>query len=627
MTEKNGETNNKQLYALLNVSPEASDEEIRKAYRQWAQVYHPDKHQSPHMKDIATENFQRVCEAYEILTDENKRIIYDIYGMEGLTSGLELGPKLEKVDEIKEELERLKRQREKEKAEPNIRSSGSLLANLSWPDLLDGDGFMRGMAMATEVQSQISKRTSLDIGGNLAVNERSGGGAATAILRHQVSPVSSVELMGSMGLQSLVGIQTSRQLSVHSTASLGITASLRDGSLNLSNTWSRQLSETSNGKIQLSLGEESSIGIGWRKKEQKVSASGEIKVASFCIIEERLVTDGQNYNEVDRHWRLEQAHLEQLLTSLASFPLNHMVELLAQLEDLGSIDLDWVQNPLPSMVKMRFEACLGARWPGLIWKFELHRGGQKLVIPVAVRDGDGEVAGELRKGFVIRLWNEWKSGRFLCWSSCERIKGLGYYTILLSHHLNPVFATGAFIVPISLYFTLKNFVFKPYYLRWEKQKSLENREKTKNQVEEAINAATKAQQLLQNVANRKKIKQEEMGGLVVVQALYGSQKALLNRHRSEETGDGVPSQIIDITVPLNFLVTDSGKLKENVNIAFLLTEMLHEGVKKSGIMGSCDPCPGEPKQLYVKYTYDANIHEVTVGDYDELLIPQESHKV
>ncbi|XP_042007657.1 chaperone protein dnaJ 13-like [Salvia splendens] len=540
MTEKNGETNNKQLYALLNVSPEASDEEIRKAYRQWAQVYHPDKHQSPHMKDIATENFQRVCEAYEILTDENKRIIYDIYGMEGLTSGLELGPKLEKVDEIKEELERLKRQREKEKAEPNIRSSGSLLANLSWPDLLDGDGFMRGMAMATEVQSQISKRTSLDIGGNLAVNERSGGGAATAILRHQVSPVSSVELMGSMGLQSLVGIQTSRQLSVHSTASLGITASLRDGSLNLSNTWSRQLSETSNGKIQLSLGEESSIGIGWRKKEQKVSASGEIKIGTSSF--------GAT------------ANFTRFFSSKSHGRIAGTVGSDALALEIGG------GRKISKFSTIRMLYSIGVQ--GLIWKFELHRGGQKLVIP-----------------------------------------------ILLSHHLNPVFATGAFIVPISLYFTLKNFVFKPYYLRWEKQKSLENREKTKNQVEEAINAATKAQQLLQNVANRKKIKQEEMGGLVVVQALYGSQKALLNRHRSEETGDGVPSQIIDITVPLNFLVTDSGKLK------------LHEGVKKSGIMGSCDPCPGEPKQLYVKYTYDANIHEVTVGDYDELLIPQESHKV
>lgn len=48
MSENNGDgTNNKQLYALLHVSPEASDEEIRRAYRQWAQVYHPDKYQSP----------------------------------------------------------------------------------------------------------------------------------------------------------------------------------------------------------------------------------------------------------------------------------------------------------------------------------------------------------------------------------------------------------------------------------------------------------------------------------------------------------------------------------------------------------------------------------------------------
>ncbi|XP_042009383.1 chaperone protein dnaJ 13-like [Salvia splendens] len=540
MTEKNGETNNKQLYALLNVSPEASDEEIRKAYRQWAQVYHPDKHQSPHMKDIATENFQRVCEAYEILTDENKRIIYDIYGMEGLISGLELGPKLEKVDEIKEELEKLKRQREKEKSEPNIRSSGSILANLSWPDLLDGDGFMRGMAMATEVQSQISKHTSLDIGGNLAVNERSGGGAATAVLRHQVSSVSSVELMGSMGLQSLVGIQTSRQLSVHSTASLGITASLRDGSMNLLNTWSRQLSETSNGNIQLSLGEESSIGIGWRKKEQKVSASGGIKIGTSSF--------GAT------------ANFTRFFSSKSHGRIAGTVGSDALALEIGG------GRKISKFSTIRMLYSIGVQ--GLIWKFELHRGGQKLVIP-----------------------------------------------ILLSHHLNPVFATGAFVVPISLYFTLKNFVFKPYYIRWEKQKSLENLEKTKNQVEESIAAAMKAQQLLQNVANRKKIKQEELGGLVVVQALYGSQKALLNRHRSDETGDGVPSQIIDITVPLNFLVTDSGKLK------------LHEGVKKSGIMGSCDPCPGEPKQLYVKYTYDANIHEVTVGDYDELLIPQESHKV
>lgn len=39
---------------------------------------------------------------------------------------------------------------------------------------------------------------------------------------------------------------------------------------------------------------------------------------------------------------------------------------------------------------------------------------------------------------------------------------------------------------------------------------------------------------------------------------------------------------------------------------------LHEGVKKSGIMGFCDPCPGEPKQLYVEYTFYGNNFEVIV---------------
>lgn len=40
---------NRELYALLHLSPQASDEEIRKAYRQWAQIYHPDKYQAPHV--------------------------------------------------------------------------------------------------------------------------------------------------------------------------------------------------------------------------------------------------------------------------------------------------------------------------------------------------------------------------------------------------------------------------------------------------------------------------------------------------------------------------------------------------------------------------------------------------
>lgn len=99
------------------------------------------------MKDIATENFQRIRDAYEVLSDENKRQIYDIYGMEGLNSGLELGPKLNRPEEIKEELERLRRRREEEKLFAHARPSGSLLANLSVPQYLEGGGIIRGYVL------------------------------------------------------------------------------------------------------------------------------------------------------------------------------------------------------------------------------------------------------------------------------------------------------------------------------------------------------------------------------------------------------------------------------------------------------------------------------------------------
>nr|GMD94248.1 chaperone protein DnaJ 13 [Ipomoea batatas] len=182
--------------------------------------------------------------------------------------------------------------------------------------------------------------------------------------------------------------------------------------------------------------------------------------------------------------------------------------------------------------------------------------------------------------------------------------------------MNPLFATCAFFIPTSLYLLLKTYILKPYFLKWENQRELESAEKTRAQVREARAAAEKAQQLLENVANRKRTRQLETGGLVVTKAVYGSRKALKDRTKNTaETDDGVSSQIVDVTLPLNFLVNDSGQLK------------LHEGVKKSGIMGFCDPCPGEPKQLYVEYTFGGNKFEVTVDDYEQLIIPQEEHTI
>ncbi|OWM88372.1 chaperone protein dnaJ 13 [Punica granatum] len=531
---------NRELYALLHVSPEATEEEIRKAYRQWAQVYHPDKYQDIHMKEVATQNFQRICQAYEILSDETKRQIYDIYGMEGLNSGLELGPRLSKAEEIKEELERLRQRKEQEKNLAHFRPSGTILTNLSLPHLLDGDGFVRGMAMTSEYQSQLSKHNTLALSGNLAVAENSGGRAGSVLLRHEISSVASAEFMVTFGLHSLIGVQTTHHLSNHSTATMGLAMSLQDGSINLSNTWTRQLTETANGNIQLVLGRESSIGVGWRKEDKKMSAAGEVKFGTSYF--------GASANCA---WRFSSKSHGCIGGKVGSTAL--------EIEIGGG-------RKISKFSTVRALYTIGIK--GIFWKLELHRSGQKLIIP-----------------------------------------------ILLSRHINPLFSAGAFVVPASAYFVLKKFVLKPYFLKRKKQKALENMEKTSAEVQEARKAAERAQKLLENVANRKKNRQLEVGGLVVTEAKYGNLK---NDGRSEDLGGVDPelaSQVIDVTLPLNFLVSDSGQLK------------LHEGVRKSGIMGFCDPCPGVPKQLYVQYTYDGKEFEVTVDDCEELTIPQEAHRI
>tara|TARA_R110002049_G_scaffold110122_1_gene259133 strand:- start:333 stop:611 length:279 start_codon:yes stop_codon:yes gene_type:complete len=67
-------------YGKLGVSPSATSDQIKAAYRKKAAQYHPDKNQSP---DAPT-RFRAVQEAYEILSDPERRSAYDAYRQRSL---------------------------------------------------------------------------------------------------------------------------------------------------------------------------------------------------------------------------------------------------------------------------------------------------------------------------------------------------------------------------------------------------------------------------------------------------------------------------------------------------------------------------------------------------------------
>src|SRR5256885_17155450 len=76
-------TTDRDYYELLGVGRDASETEIKRAFRQLARELHPDVSEAPD----ADERFREVVEAYEVLSNSETRNLYDRYGHAGLRSG------------------------------------------------------------------------------------------------------------------------------------------------------------------------------------------------------------------------------------------------------------------------------------------------------------------------------------------------------------------------------------------------------------------------------------------------------------------------------------------------------------------------------------------------------------
>lgn len=74
------------FYEVLGVSPNASENEIKKAYRKLALIWHPDK--NPNNQEEASVKFRQISEAYDVLSKPSSRLMFDRYGSEPESSRL-----------------------------------------------------------------------------------------------------------------------------------------------------------------------------------------------------------------------------------------------------------------------------------------------------------------------------------------------------------------------------------------------------------------------------------------------------------------------------------------------------------------------------------------------------------
>ncbi|KAF8064508.1 ATJ13 [Scenedesmus sp. PABB004] len=314
-------------YAILNVPREATPEEIKRAYRGLATVFHPDKHHDDALRETAQAAFAKLqaragaeaaprsaCprharrrsraarttapprvpqEAYEVLSDPARRDVYDVYGKEGLTAGLAVGTKLKDVEELRREWEAFKAQQRAAREAAAASHRGIYVCKV------DGRGWAHGDWAALPQIRMVVVQNSLDVAwsdadvgllqGQAALRGGQGSGSVVAGYKRVLSPNDELEANAVLGLRSLLTVTSTRRLGHYTTAALTGSYNWEQGAgLQLSTT--RQLTAAATGSLSWVVGPSGAAGMALSLSHRgaRYAVSGKLDVGAVTSVSSRL---------------------------------------------------------------------------------------------------------------------------------------------------------------------------------------------------------------------------------------------------------------------------------------------------------------------------------------------------
>lgn len=550
-------------YAALSLPREATEDDVKKAYRTLAQSLHPDKHTDAAAKLHAQEAFAKLQEAYDVLSDPLKRQVYDVYGKEGLQAGLQLSTHVNNVDDLRKEWQDFKASQEQQKEDADVSYRSSLICRIDASRMVGGlrslaysaaEADFRGGAdvpwpifRSFSLQSSLGQNLStsdyFQLQGHVAVRDQAGGASIVCGYRRVLTPHDTLDASVVLGLRSIFSMSISRQLSPFTSGSISSSYSVQDG-LGLQFATTRQLLPSTAATFAWIVGPESSAGMSMAvtHRGKKYVAQGKIDVGSITAL---------------------SCKVTYLLANLTSARMVLRLGMLGVDVELG------LTRKFSQQSSATLSTIVGLQ--GVVLKLRYVRAGHVFECPVV----------------ITHNYSNWD-------------------LVIATVCLPP-------LLSMALYHALVRPLSK-WAKRRHEQLLLEERQK---QIAENRRKALGEQRLIAPVARRKMLVQTNSGGMVVLFAVYGLVEDFIDEALAEDrtTEGSLDKPWWDVTTAVQYL-SSNGRVQFYPNVP-------KSGLMG---FGDPAPGNGN-KVLYVAFVHNQNMYELVVKDREGATLPAQGSSV